>query len=541
MNKPKLILSTISLFFVTLINAQKVEVTNGPQFLMAKSSEQIVDILNMDRDNFSFLTQKGKKTFKVMTLNDELNVKSTKDVELPEVKGKDVRYLSAGQLGENTYFYSQFFDKKVDAMNLYASDLNVSKGTFNQHYEAMSVNDDKFNMFGRPFTIQRSIDSTKVMFVAAYPTKGKEKAKYAIKVTDNKLNEVWKKDIIFKELDKNFTPISYLVDKQGNVHIAATIKMDKDEKKSKESKGKYYVSIFSYFHETGELKEYEIGFKNELIISANLELNQNNEIVCTGFYAENKLFDAGMKGFFFMRIDPITKEVVAKSLSPFDKKFLGELMSEKKAEKGKGLYNYLVRKTFPLADGGMAVVSEYYSYTYTQTQNGGATEIWVYGNVLVFFLDKDGNMKTYSILKKNQMCMSKSSGGAVQTNLFSSLMSELGLTLYPGVTELPYYGIATMMKDDHIYLVYNENPKNEARLKAGKNPRSVRQRTSVTMLVDFDPDGKIEGNVLFKSKDKDSGFKMPLMPRYHYNFSKDAMLIIGRKGKKARVTEIKIN
>lgn len=541
MNKLNLTLSSLSLFFVTLINAQKVEVTNGPQFLMAKSSEQIVEILNMDRDNFSFLTQQGRKSFKVMTLKDDLNLKSTKEVELPEVKGKDVKYISAGQIGENTYFFSQFFDKKLEIMNLYASDLNLSKGTFNQHYEAMSVKDDKFNMFSRPFTMQRSIDSTKVMFVAAYPTKGKEKAKYAIKVTDNKLNEIWKKDIIFKELDKNFTPISYLIDKDGNIHIAAIIRMDKEQKKSSDAKGKYYVSIFSYFHETEELKEYEIGFKDELIISANLEVNHSNEIVCTGFYAENKLFDAGMKGFFFLRIDPKSKEVVAKSLSPFDKKFLGELMSERKAEKGKGLYNYLVRKTFPLSDGGMAVVSEYYVYTETQSQNGSTTQIWVYGNVLVFFLDKDGNMKTYSILKKNQMCMSKSSGGAVQTNLFSSLMSELGLTLYPGITELPYYGIATMMKDDHVYLVYNENPKNEARLKAGKKPKSVRQRTSVTMLIDFDPDGKIDGSVLFKSKDKESGFKMPLMPRYHYNFSKDAMLIIGRKGKKARVTEIKVN
>lgn len=534
MNNPKLILGAFALISSITAFAQKVEVTNGPQFLMAKSSERIVEILNMDRNNFSFLTQKGKKNFKVMTLNEKLDVESTKEVELPEIKGKDVKYLSAGQLGDNTYFYSQFFDKKSEVMNLFASDLNVSKGTFNEHYEAMSVKDDKFNMFQRPFTVARSIDSSKVMFVAAYPTKGKEKAKYAIRVTDNKLGEIWKKDIIFDQLDKNFTPTSYLIDKNGNIHIAAIIRMSSEEKKDKESKGKYYVSIFSYFHETGELKEYEIGFKDELIISANLELNQQNELICTGFYAENKLFDAGMKGFFFLRIDPITKKIIAKSLSPFDKKFLGQLMSERKAEKGKGLYGYLVRKTFPLSDGGMAVVSEFYQYTQTQDQNGNVTEIWVFGNVLVFFLDKEGNMKTYSILKKNQTCINKPSAEFL-------LRSELGLTLVPGVTELPYYGIATMMKDDHVYLVYNENPKNDARIKAGKKPKSVRQRTSVTMLIDFDSKGVIEGNVLFKSKDKDAGFKMPLMPRYHFNFSKDAMLIIGRKGKKARVTEIKVN
>lgn len=540
MIKLKLITSTILIVSLTTNSiAQKVEITNGPQFLMSKNSEKIVEILNMDRNNFSFLTQKGNKKFKVMTLDEKLNIQSTKDIELPEVKGKDVKYISAGQLGLNTYFYSQFFDKKLDIMNLYASSLNLSKGNFDNHFEAMSVKDDKFNMFQRPFTVKRSIDSTKVMFVAAYPTKGKEKAKYAIRVTDNKIAEIWKNDIIFNQLDKNFTPNNYLVDKDGNIHISATIRMDKDEKKEKGSKGKYYVSIFSYFHKTGELKEYEIGFKNELIISANIELNEKNEIICTGFYADNKLFDAGMKGFFFLRIDPTTKEVVSKSLSPFDKKFLGQLMNERKAEKGKGLNGYLVRNTFPLSDGGMAVISEYYQYTYMESSNGNSTESWTYGNVLAFFLDKEGNMKTYSIVKKNQTCYNKGSNGS--TSLLFLLRSEVGLTMIPGVTELPYYGIATMMKDDHVYMVYNENPKNAERLKAGKKPKSVRQKSSETMLIDFDPDGKIEGNVLFKSKDKASGFKMPLMPRYHFNFSKNAMLIIGRKGKKTRITEIKIN
>jgi hypothetical protein len=54
-----------------------------------------------------------------------------------------------------------------------------------------------------------------------------------------------------------------------------------------------------------------------------------------------------------------------------------------------------------------------------------------------------------------------------------------------------YYGIGCMLKDDKLQLIYNENPKNLERLKAGKKPKSVRQNKSVTNLVQFDADGKI--------------------------------------------------
>jgi hypothetical protein len=98
-----------------------------------------------------------------------------------------------------------------------------------------------------------------------------------------------------------------------------------------------------------------------------------------------------------------------------------------------------------------------------------------------------------------------------------------------------------MMTGDNLYLIYNENPKNAERVSAGKKPKSVRQATSVTNLVTFTRDGEISTNTLFKSVDKESGFQMPLMPQYHFNYANNAMLIIGKKGKSARVTQITVN
>jgi hypothetical protein len=530
----KRILSLGILCFGLSLHAQDITVVNGATFTMNGKNEQFSKILNMDPENFSFLTRSGFKKFRVMSLDEDLKVDVSKELELMEVNNKEVKFVDAGQIGDVTYFFSQSFDRKSNEMNLYASDLDISVGEFNEHFEALNIQDDKFGVFNRPFSVIRSIDSSKILYVCTYPTKNRENARVAVKVTDNQMNELWKKDIIFDQLDKDFSVLEYLVDKNGNIHISASIRMDNEEKREAGAKGRYYVSIYSYFHETDELKEYEIGFKDEIIMTSHLELNDKNEIICTGFYTEKKLFDSGMKGFYFLRIDPKTKQVIAKNLSAFDEAFLGELMSKRKAQKGKGISNYIIRDTYSMPDGGITVVAEYYQYTQLQDQNGNIVkEIWTYGNVLVFFLDAQGNMKTYSILKKNQTCSTKGT--------FGTLLALAGITASPGANELPYYGIGTMMTGENLYLLYNENPKNAERLKADKNPKSVRQATSVTNLVTFTRDGDITSNTLFKSKDAESGYRMPLMPQYHFNYAKNAMLIIGRKGKTARITQITVN
>ena len=171
----------------------------------------------------------------------------------------------------------------------------------------------------------------------------------------------------------------------------------------------------------------------------------------------------------------------------------------------------------------------------TTTSSSGqqqTTETWLFGNVVVMYMSPDGKMETASVIKKKQYCTAKNGG--------ASLLQQLGFGLYPGVNELPYYGISIIENDNNIYIMYNENPKNEQRVKDGKNPKSVRQRNSVTMLNTFKPDGSTYGEVLFKSKDASEGVKMPLMPMSYVQYSDNSAIIFGRKGKKMRATRITI-
>ncbi|MGB0933167.1 MAG: hypothetical protein ACPGU5_02730 [Lishizhenia sp.] len=527
------ITTVLSVFIAFNSLSQEVEVRNGSQFKMEKSSEEINTILDASADNFTFLVQR-RRNFKLMSLDSELDIDETYEIDLPEVNGKKVRFLEAQQSKDNSYFYSQYFDRKSDEMTMFASQLDVESGKFEQHLEGVKVQDDKFGSLQRPFRVVNSIDSSTILIVTTYPIKNKENARFAFKVVDKDYNMLWQNDIVFDEEGRNFTAENFLVDKNGNIHIVATVRISKDEKKEKGAKSRYVTNIYSYFHEENELKQYEIGFKNEIILNANVEVNKENELICTGFYGDNRFFDAGMKGLFFLRIDANTKQVVASSLSEFDKDFLAQVMNKRRAAKGKSLNNFLVRDVFVHADGGMSVVTEKYIYVEGTDQNGAVTRRqWTYGDVAVFFLSPEGEVETYSVIKKNQYAYS--SGTAV-----NALMASAGISLYPGANEVPYYGIASMMKDDVVYVLYNANPKNLERANEGKKPKSVRQRTSVTQLVMLDREGTADVSVLFKSKDKDAGYKMPLMPRYSYEYSEGAMLVIGRKGKNARVTEVKV-
>jgi hypothetical protein len=512
-----------------------VKIENGTQFKVT-SLESVESVLEVTKAKTTFLTQAGLtgKKFRLLSLNENLNSKSSIEIDLPEIDKKKVKYVASGKYGESVYIFSRYYDRKENKISLFASEINTSTGKFNRDFEVISAVDDKFSSFSNPFTLTRSIDSTKLLVVIQYPVRNNENVRYGLKVLNNDMSAVWSKDINFNEQNRDFTLNDIEVDRKGNIHMIANMRMSREEKKEKDVDSRYYVNVYSYFHNSDELEQYEIGFQNDIIRTIDLDVNEKDELIGMGFYSEKKFtLNDSYTGFFFLKINPNSRKVVTSTQSKFSTELIEELVGERKAKKGK-FPTYLTRKSIPLSNGGYAVVLEHYNYTYsTQTSPNGAQttfETWLFGNVVVMYLDENGEMKTASVIKKRQYCTAK--------NGAPSYLQMLGVGTYPGVNELPYYGISVLENDDNIYLLYNENPKNEARLKEGKNPKSVRQRTSVTMLVTSTPDGKVNGNVLFKSKDRSEGIMMPLMPRSYVQYSENAAIVFGRKGKTMRATRI---
>jgi len=511
------------------LSAQDVKIENGSQFKVT-SLETIQTVINVEEGQSSFLTKSGLlgRKFRVLNLDGSLNLESKHEIELPKIEGKKVKFISAQKLGESVYFMSRYYDRKAKTYYLFASELDPTNGKFKRHLEAMSLKTEK-SISGNPFAITRSIDSTKVLISVKYRTKRNEKVRYGFKVVNNDMSEVWSKDVVFDEPGKEFSLIDTEIDKNGNIHLVARMLMTRAEKKDSDVKSRSYVDVYSYFHKEDVLKQYKLGFTNEIIRTIDLDVNEDNELIGMGFYSDKKVqFGDSYKGFFFLKINPDTKEVVVSKKTAFSKDLIAELIGkrkgERKAKKGK-FPTYVVRKSIPLSNGGYAVVAEHYVYSRLVTRNSKGQQVvnerWLFGNVVVMYMDKEGNMTTASVLKKKQTCSARNGNGTASI-------------------ELAYYGISVMEKDNNIYLLYNEDPKNEARLKEGKKTKNVKQKTSVTMLMTFTPDGEIHGNVLFKSKDKKAGVKMPLMPRSYQQYSEGATILFGKKGKKMRVSRVTI-
>ncbi|MFK8044035.1 MAG: hypothetical protein AB8B72_00970 [Crocinitomicaceae bacterium] len=541
MKKVNYLFLCLMISFVSEVQGQNIKISNGSQFKVT-SLESIENTLHIGRSHSSFLTKAGLlgRKFRVLNLDENLDIKSKFEIEIPKIEKKKVRYEWSNTVDDKVYFLSNYFDRKANSYTLFASELEVSTGKFNKHFEVLKVVDDKFKSGLSPFKMVRSVDSTKILIITEYPTKNRENARYGLTVVKKNLGKIWEKDIEFPERDKDFSLIDYEVDMDGNIHFVASIRMSRDEKKEKDAKSRYYSKVYSYYHAESELKEHEISFQDLIIDNLDLDVNDKNELLGTGFYSE-KFMSTGYKGFFFLKIDPTTKTIAAKNVSEFSPDLIKQLYNnkrqgERKAKKGK-FPPYIIRASIALKNGGYAVVAEHYVYTISQTTSANGNtqtrESWLFGNVVVMFLNGDGKMETASVLKKRQYCTA--------VNGASSLLQQLGISPVPGINELAYYGISVLQNNSNIYVLYNENPKNEARVQEGKTPKSVRQRTSVTMLNTFKPDGKINGDVLFKSKDRSAGIKMPLMPRSYIQYANNEAIVFGRLGKKMRATRISID
>ena len=531
MTKFNTVLATIFTLVLmpSLLMSQQIEIKNGQNFQLS-SLETLNTVLSASDEGVSFITNAGlfANKFRVVNIDSELNFESKIDFDLPKIGKKKVKFVGCYNIGGVDYFMTRFYDKKEKSHYLYASILNTSNGNFEKAIEVIKVKDAKFNRLN-PFSFVISPDSSKIAVIAKYPVKNKENVRYGAKVLNDQLGEVWSNDIEFSEPDKEFSLSDIEVDSEGNLHMIARMRMTRKEKKASDSSSRYYMSVYSYFYADQDLNEYLVSFKDDIIRSMDMDINDDGDLVGYGFYSEKKFsLSDSYKGFFFLKINTETKSIVNSVQTEFDKKLIEELANARKAKKGK-FPPYVIRESIALSNGGYAVVAEHYVYRRTESDNK-TTETWLYGNAVVMYLDSEGSMQSASVLKKKQFCK------AVNGN--ANILQKLGFSITPGVNELPYYGLGISESEDNIYILFNDSPKNAERLKEGKKPQSVRQRTSVTKLLTCTPDGDSTESVLFKSKDAKEGVKMPLMPRSIINYDENHSLVIGRKGKNMRVTKI---
>jgi hypothetical protein len=181
-----------------------------------------------------------------------------------------------------------------------------------------------------------------------------------------------------------------------------------------------------------------VSLGDKFITDMQLGILDDGKLVCAGFYSDEGKFS--IKGSYFLRIDPETKEIVKKSLKVFDLDFITEYMSErqeektqKKADKGKNveMYEYDLDNLLVRDDGGVVLIAEQYYIRishHTATTSSGATTTrtvyhYYYNDILVINIDPEGNIDWSLKIPKRQY--STNDGGYFLSYAFANTPEKL--------------------------------------------------------------------------------------------------------------------
>jgi hypothetical protein len=507
--KIKNLLTLSAVVFFTAFNLfsqkNKVNVTLGPE-LKKPSKTYIETMLGNIEDNFYVIRSKNASLFSkkielsLEVYNSKMDLKKTYPITFKEEKLK----LHSFELLKGTIycFYTKYEESGHNVF--YVSEISTT-GKIGKPKKVVSVKvEGKKDL--NSFKLRISPDTTKIM-IASIPDYQKKADQFVdMYSTDLDFEEVEKITIEFSYKSKDFNFHSFKVDNVGNMHILAQVR--KAQKAKKESA--YEYKIFTYFAETEEFYDYNVDLDKNYMSEVVLRIDKDNNIVCSGFYSDNNSFST--KGIFYLKLNTQTKEIEVQKTNDFDKKFLSFFMSEKKANKGKPLYNMVIRDLLIKEDGGLYFIAEnYYIREVTRTdQNGRTTTTYYYhyNDVIVADISKEGKVNWWTVVPKYQV--SANDGG-------------------------PYSSIAWGVSENNLHIVFNENKKNAEILQPNK-VKSVRFKKSVTVLVTFDSKGKAKKTALFPAKDG----KTLTMPKVHVNSSSNELIMLAQVGKNYRFVKLNL-
>jgi len=521
--------------------AQDVEIHNGAEFRIEKKKR--VDGFVENNDNMLSLVTYSYKLFEtadnrtsLIVLDENLNFYNQFPITLPTSEDGKITFRETKKFKDQLYLISRQYLRSSGDLKLYASELDATTGSLGKHFEIFSYNSKEQGTLDR-YDLIMSADSSKMALMIEYRTQKDEPVKTGFRVFDSTLNVLWEADIVLPQTDRSTSITDYMVDNSGNIHLVVRIQLDKADREKNQTNVRYKYSLFSYFHESQTVKEYDLFLQNNYLTGLTLMQNKNNELIGSAFYSSDRV-TSGILGFLNFKLDLATYEIKNSQMNDFDDAFLKNFLTDRQVEKGQGVRNFRTRYVFPTSDNGYAFVVEefdYYVQTYTtynastRTYDTKTSERWIFGDVVVFYVDAEGKTKEIGILKKNQYASASTSGTVGH-----------GRDGYGTYHPARYWGISAMMKDDKIYIVYNDNTKNTL-----PNPEKLYSATNITkcttMLTVIGRNAEFSSSALFKSRDKTAKYKSAIIPRFNYVFSPSEQVIVGGSANYLRFMKVKIN
>jgi len=396
------------------------------------------------------------------------------------------------------------FVKEVDKTTLQPKKEKKKIGEIN--YEGKS----KHNT-GR-FFFRISRDSSKVMVVYSLPYEEDDPEAFGFNVLDDQLNSIWQKDISIPYSDKLFDIESFRVDNQGNAYLLGLVYKEKRKSKRK-GLPNYSYEVFAFRDKGTAMKQYPIHLEDRFLSDMQIEILDNRNLVCAGFYSEKGTLS--IRGTYFLVVDASTKEIKTKSFKEFDIDFITQNMSEREAEKvtrkeEKGeeveMYEYDLDKLLVGKDGSAMLIGEQYfmrSVTSTTMINGmmstRTTYHYYYNDIITVKINPSGQIQWAQKIPKSQHTIND--GG--------------------------FYSSYTMaIVNGKVCFLFNDSPKNLEEETKGR-PANYNAKKSVVVIVSLDQNGNLTKQPIFNAVDAE----VIMRPKVCEQISNKEIILFGQRKK----------
>jgi hypothetical protein len=536
MNLQKLLFFCLALMLCNSLFSQssskKVDIEYGPEFKAGRMT--VKDIIGHDESGYYVLQFLNKglygigSKYVIQKFGNDLELKTSSEIEIKAYDRKatmeDIIYFQ-----DKLVIFSSYRDSKTKMNTLYMSTINKKTLAVNDDAEVVASIDysgkTKFN--AGYYNLSLSREETKLLVKYELPFKRKDREKFGLTIIDKDLSIVWDKQVTLPYPETKFSLEQIKVDDDGNVYTIGRLSGqtldEKDLRKPRAKRGGDFEYRIITFKDDGDIEDdYAVVLKGQFITDLQLVVNDDKDIICTGFYSERGV--STVKGSYFLKLNGDNGRVIAENQIEFSDEFKKDGLSQKQTKKydkkkAKGkefeLREYKIDEIILKDDGSALMAAEqWYVREVTRTSTGAngamtttTTFHYHFNSIVVINFDQDGNEIWTEKIKKNQHTIND--GGF-------------------------YSSFVLTVKDDQMFFVFNDNPRNIINQGGGTTQGAFKEKEIALAVHSLEQDGFSEREMLFSRARKE----LIAAPLASEQITDDELIIFCQKKKKQQFVKV---
>jgi hypothetical protein len=487
---PLILAFAISMSLQGISQQMEFMVRPGKEFAAPRNST-LEDIIGYDATGIYTIKGRyrgmllGGKSNTLEHFNNEFEGTKSFDLEIKE-NGNNCEVEEILQLNNKLYIFYSYANNGSKKNWLFVKEID--KGSLQPKGESKKLAEIDFagksNSNNGEFDFKVSRDSSRILVSYHLPYDKSESQKIGFNVLDDNMNSLWENNVTLPYQDKLFDIETYKIDNAGNVYLLGVIYSEK-RKNKRNGLPNYRYEVIAFRNKAETMVQYPIALEDKFLTDMQIEILDNNRLVCAGFYSQKGTYS--IKGTYFLSMDAATKEIKTKSFKEFSLDFIIQSMSDRDVNRtvrkqGNGaepeLYEYDLDKLLIGKDGSAILIGEQYfvnAITTTSYMNGVATTRTIYhyyyNDIIAVKINPEGQIMWAEKIAKSQH--------TIDDNGF-------------------YASYTLAIVRGKICFIFNDNPKNVTYQGIGR-PARYNGVESVAMIVSLNQQGEQVRQPLFKN------------------------------------------